>query len=61
MLQYITLIRKKLSKLLMLIKKNSRSNGKNILTKYVSFHVLHTCTKFQQPRGNNKKVPCINF
>ena len=28
---------------------------KSTETKCVSFHVLHTCSKFHQPRGNNKK------
>ena len=48
-----------------LIKKNEKivilnisvtSIEKSIQTKYVYFHVLHTCMKSQQPRGNSRKV-----
>ena len=28
-------------------------------TKCVSFHVLHTCIKFLQPKGNNKNATGI--
>ena len=35
---------------------------KSTRTKYVYFNVLHTCTKLQQSRGNDRKlVAGINF
>ena len=34
---------------------------KSTKAKCGSFRVLHTCTKHQQPRGNNRRVTGGNF
>ena len=35
--------------------------SKKVHDQCVSFHVLHMCAIFQQPRGNNKSVTGIYF
>ena len=45
-----------LKMLLLLEKKSIALIEENTCTKCVSFYVLHTCVKYQQPRCNKKKV-----
>ena len=41
------------------LKKVITSIKKSTWTKCACIYVLHTCTKFQQPRGNNRKLQAL--